>query len=114
MGRAAMVAGLGLLAPRAMPAANATVMPAMTSEQFLVEGEVTARAETEFTVRQPAAGGRIVTIQVSDQTTINRGAASIPLADLRVGEKVSVTVAWQANGRLIAVKVAVRLPEEQS
>ncbi len=88
------------------------VVRVMTSDQFLVNGEVTARTDTDFTVFD-AAAARTVTIQVSDETTITRGAANIPLGDLRIGEKVSVTVKREANGRLVATKVMVRQPEDQ-
>jgi hypothetical protein len=95
-----------------IPTTLRPVAPLLTSDQFLVNGEVAAKSDADFSVRDTAAG-QTVTIQVSDETAITRGAATIALADLKVGEKVAVTVMRSANGRLVATKVIVRLPEEQ-
>lgn len=88
-------------------------VPMMTSDQFLVNGEVSSRTDTDLTILQPAEG-RTITVQIADDTAITRGAATIRVLDLRVGEKVSVTVAREANGRLVAAKVHVRLKDEES
>ena len=109
---AAMALGATVATAEVPDVTAVRVVRVMTSDQFLVNGEVTARTDTDFTVFD-AAAARTVTIQVSDETTITRGAANIPLGDLRIGEKVSVTVKREANGRLVATKVMVRQPEDQ-
>jgi len=86
----------------------AKALPMMTSSQFLLNGEVSARTETDFTVVNKA--GQTTTVLVTDDTTITKGAATIKLADLTVGDKVSVTVMRAADGKLQAAKVLVREP----
>jgi hypothetical protein len=96
-------------AARALEAtARGEAIPLMTSNQFLVNGEVTARTEADFTVVN--AAGQVTTFLVTTDTSITKGGATIHLADLAVGDKVSVTAERAADGKLQAASVLVRVP----
>lgn len=81
-------------------------VPVMTSDQFRVAGEVVARTESELTVVTRLSEVR--TIQVTDDTAITKGGATLRLPDVMVGDKIDVTVARGGEGRLRAVTVTVR------
>lgn len=106
-----VVGGAPLFARSLPPAGLPGVEALITSDQFLVNGEVSARTDTDLTVLKPTTA-QATTIQVSDETIITRGAVTIHLRDLKVGDKVTVTAAREANGLLVAAKITVRLPDE--
>jgi hypothetical protein len=83
---------------------------AITSSQFIVNGEVTERNETGFTVLSRTS--ELTTVLVTEDTAITKGAVTIKLTDLAVGDKVSVTAMRSADGKLVAVSVAVRVGNE--
>lgn len=87
-------------------ATGVSVVPVMTSDQFLVAGEVVARTESELTVVTRLSEVR--TLQVSEDTAITKGGATLRLPDVMVGDKVNVTVSRGGEGRLRAVTVTVR------
>ncbi len=84
----------------------ATVVPMITSSQFVVTGEVIARTEIDFTVL--TRDSQLVRIQVNRDTSITKGAESLRLAELMVGDKVDVTLMRAGDGSLQATYVAVR------
>lgn len=79
---------------------------AVTSDRFVVRGEVLGRTEGGFTVLTPDS--QLRTVQVSRETSIVKGAETIKLTEVAVGDRVSVTLRRVADGSLQAVNVAVR------
>lgn len=86
------------------------LIPVINSSQFVVTGEVTARTETEFTVLSRTS--QLTTLQVTEDTSIIKGAVTIRLADVSVGDKVSVTAERAPDGKMRAVSVSVRVGNE--
>lgn len=78
----------------------------LTSNQFVLAGEVLARAETSLTI--VSRGSEVTSVQVTRSTTITKGAETISLSDIAVGDKVDVTLMRGGDGNLQAVSVAVR------
>ncbi|ACB74977.1 hypothetical protein [Opitutus terrae] len=93
-------------ATRAQTDAPRAATPVVTSHEFLLQGEVIARNELGFTVL--SRGSELQMVRVSRTTSIKKGAETIRLADVMVGDKVSVTLKRGADGNLLAVDVAVR------
>lgn len=87
---------------------GATLQPvaAVTSSEFVVVGEVIARSDTGLTLL--SRGSELTTINVNRYTAIKKGAETIRLADVMVGDKVSVALTRGADGSYQAVNVAVR------
>lgn len=103
--------GAGLRAQLAeIPAPRVSYVRTVTSEKFVVTGEVTARGDSDFTIVDRTS--EIATVQVTENTAILKGAVSIRLADLSVGDKVSVTAIRGGDGKLQAVNVTVRVGNE--
>lgn len=93
-----------------IPPPRLTFVRTVTSEQFMIAGEVTARTDLDFTILDRSS--ELTTVQVTENTAIVKGAASIKLSELAVGDKVVVSVMRMADGKLQAVNVAVRVGNE--
>jgi hypothetical protein len=93
-----------------IPAPHVSFVRTVTSEQSMIAGEVTARTDLDFTILDRAS--ELTTVQVTDGTVIVKGAVSIKLSDLAVGDKVTVTVTRGGDGKLQAVNVTVRVGNE--
>ena len=93
-----------------IPPPRLSYVRTVTSEQFLVTGEVTARTDVGFTVL--GRNSESITVQVTENTAFLKGAASIKLSDLFVGDKVTVTLVRAGDGQLQAVNVTVRVGNE--
>jgi hypothetical protein len=93
-----------------IPPPRLTFVRTVTSEQFMIAGEVTARTDVDFTILDRTS--EVTTVQVTENTAIVKGAASIKLSDLSVGDKVVVSVMRTGDGKLQAVNVAVRVGNE--
>lgn len=104
MAGAAIVAGGSHL--QAQETAQGPEQVGVTSDRFLVRGEVIARTDGTFTVLTPDSQLRIV--RVSRDTSIVKGAETIALAEIAVGDRVAVTLRRIGDGGLLAVNVAVR------
>ena len=89
-----------------VPLPRLATIQAVASNNFMVSGEIVTRNEIEFTMI--VRNSELMTVQVTNDTAILRGAESIRLSDLNVGEKVVVTVMRGAEGKLLAVNVTVR------
>jgi hypothetical protein len=100
------VFAFGFAAVAASAAAGLPVEPLMLSNQFMVTGEVVTRGEMAFTVMGP--GAQLTTVYVNPDTSILKGAETIQLADIFVGDKVTAVVMRSADGKLQAVKVDVK------
>lgn len=102
-----LIALAGGAAAPAMPGwADTALEPLILSNQFMVAGEVITRGEMAFTVL--GSGAQLTTVYVNPDTAILKGAESIRLADVFVGDKVSAVVMRSADGTLQAVQVTVR------
>lgn len=88
------------------PSQQAELKPMILSNEFILAGEVIARDDAGFTVL--GVGSQLTVVQVSSETAILKGAESIRLAEIMVGDKVSATVMRGGDGSLQAVKVEVR------
>lgn len=93
-----------------IPPPRLTFVRTVTSEQFMIAGEVTARTDVDFTILDRTS--EVTTVQVTENTAIVKGAASIKLSDLAVGDKVVVSVMRTGDGKLQAINVAVRVGNE--
>ena len=93
-----------------IPAPRLSYVRTVTSEQFVVAGEVAARTDLDFTIVDRSS--ELITVQVTENTAIVKGAATIKLSELAVGDKVTVTVMRGGDGKLQAVNVAVRVGNE--
>ena len=89
-----------------VPLPRLATIRALASDHFMVSGEIVRRNEIEFTliVRK----SELMTVQVTNDTAIMRGAESITLSDLAIGEKVVATLMRGGEGKLLAVNVTVR------
>lgn len=87
-------------------AAAVETTPVVTSHEYVVVGEVVARTDTGFTVL--SRGSELRTIVINRYTSIKKGAETIALTDVQMGDSVSVTLRRAGNGQLQAVDVAVR------
>ena len=85
-------------------------VPVVNSSQFVVTGEVTARTDTELTVLSRTS--QLTTLQVTEDTAIVKGAVTIRIADVSVGDKVSATAERAPDGKMRAVSVSVRVGNE--
>lgn len=79
--------------------------PIVTSHEFVIAGEVVARHELGFTVL--SRGSELRTVVINRYTSIKKGAETIRLPDVRVGDTVTVTLRRAGDGQLQAVNVAV-------
>jgi hypothetical protein len=79
--------------------------PLITSSQFIVSGEVVGRTEVGLTVVD--RNSQLTTVIVNQDTTITKGAESIKLSEVMVGDKVNITIQRGGDGKLQAVAVAV-------
>jgi hypothetical protein len=93
-----------------MPLPRIAAIRAVTSTDFMVTGEVRTRTDTSFTILM--RGSELRTVQVTEDTAIVKGGATIKLSDLAVGDKVHVTLMRGGDGKLRAVNVTVRLGSE--
>lgn len=91
---------------RAQETTQGTEQVAVTSDRFLVRGEVIARTEGAFTVL--TQDSQLKVVRVSRDTSIVKGAETIALAEIAVGDRVAVTLRRIGDGGLLAVNVAVR------
>ncbi len=104
---AGCVLALGVAAsPAIADDAGATLVPVITSNEFVLSGEVVSRSDVGFTLL--GTGAQLTTVLVNPDTTITKGAVTIRLSDVMVGDKISVTVMRVADGSLQAVSVLVR------
>lgn len=95
-----------LAAPTPARGDGAQLETVMTSSEFVVAGEVIARNEMGFTVL--VRNSELTTVRVNRYTAIKKGAETIRLSDIMVGDKVSVRFMRSADGGMQAVNVAVR------
>lgn len=95
---------------RQVPTPRLASVRAVTSSDFMVSGQVTARADTSFTIL--SRGSELRTVQVTEDTAIVRAGALIKLSDLVIGDKVDVTLMRGGDGKLRAVNVTVRMGTE--
>lgn len=89
-----------------VPLPRLAMIQAVASNQFMMQGEVVRRTDIDFTMI--VRNTQVVTVQVTPETAIMRGAETIGVEDLRPGEKVVVSVMRGGEGRLLAVNVTVR------
>lgn len=89
-----------------LPLPQIATIQALASDQFMLSGEVTARTDIDFTLL--VRNSELLTVQVTKDTAILRGAESIKLSDLRPGTKVVVTTMRGGEGQLLAVNVTVK------
>lgn len=93
-----------------IPPPRLSYVRTVTSEQFQVSGEVTARSDENFTLLSRNA--ELITVRVTENTALLKGAASIKLSELFVGDKVTATLMRGGDGQLQAVNVTVRVGNE--
>lgn len=79
---------------------------AVTSDRYVVRGEVIARTDGAFTVL--TQDSQLQVVRVSRDTSIVKGAETIALAEIAVGDRVAVTLRRIGDGGLLAVNVTVR------
>lgn len=84
--------------------------PLATSEQFVRVGEVVARTDRDFTLLD--ADSKLYKVAINPETVIRKGAASIKLSELVIGDHVKVTLMQGGDGALYASEVLVRAPTE--
>lgn len=84
--------------------------PMLTSEQFVRVGEVVARTDRDFTLID--ADSKLYTVAINSETVIRKGAATIKLSELVIGDRVKVTLMKGGDGALYAFEVLVRAPTE--
>ncbi len=111
VGGAGLALGVGLCGQtvaRELPRARHFAV--ITSNEFLVDGEIVQRTEVGFTVM--SRGSELTTVWVSKDTSITKGAETIRLREVGIGERVSVTAKRAADGKLVAVNVTVHTPSE--
>ena len=84
---------------------NAAPTPVLLSNEVVVTGEIVSRTDQGFVVLSNASV--LVTVLVNADTSILKGAESIRLSDLMVGDKVSAKVMRTLDGGLQAVTVNV-------
>lgn len=101
---AALIAG-GMVRANAMP-----TMAVITSQEFVIRGEVTSRTPIELTVVTPDS--TVARIQVTDTTPITKAGSSLKPQDVMVGDKVTATVMRGGDEKLQAVRVTVRVGNE--
>ncbi len=89
-----------------VPLPRLATIQAVTSDQFMIQGEVVRRSENDLTV--VVRNHEAVTMQVTQDTAILRGEETIRVGDLRPGEKVVANAIRGGEGRLLAVNVVVR------
>lgn len=102
---AVMLAG-AISEARAQETINGQSSVSVSTDRFVVAGEVTARSETGFTLLTKRS--ELMTVQVGRDTAIVKGAQTITLTEIKVGDKVSVTLRRTGDGSLQAVDVAVQ------
>jgi hypothetical protein len=88
-----------------IPVPRVAMVRALSSSDFLVTGEVTARTGIDFTIL--VRGSELRTVQVTEDTAIVKGGVLIKLADVMVGDKVTATLMRGGDGKLRAVNVTV-------
>jgi hypothetical protein len=88
-----------------VPVPRVAMVRALSSSDFMVAGQVTARTEIDFTIL--IRGSELRTVQVTDDTAIVKGGALIKLSDVMVGDKVTATLMRGGDGKLRAVNVTV-------
>lgn len=104
VGLTAIVAGGWHL--QAQETAQVPEQVGVTSDRFLVRGEVIARTDGTFTVLTQDSQLRVV--RVSRDTSIVKGAETIPLAEIAMGDRVMVTLRRIGDDGFLAVNVTVR------
>lgn len=100
------VFGVSSTKPAAEVFATDTLKPVLTSNQFVLKGEVVGRGDIGLTLL--SRGSELTVVQVNRYTAIKKGAETIQLADINIGDRVSVTLMRSADGSLQAVNVEVR------
>lgn len=95
---------------RRVPVPRVAMVQTVTSTDFMIVGEVTARTETSFTIL--SRGSELRTVQVTEDTAIVRAGALIKLSELVIGDKVTATLMRGGDGKLRAVNVTVRVGNE--
>lgn len=88
-----------------VPVPRVAMVRALSSSDFMVAGEVTARTEIDFTIL--VRGSELRTVQITDETAIVKGGALIKLSEVMVGDKVTATLMRGGDGKLRAVNVTV-------
>ncbi len=91
---------------------RARLIATISSNNFIVSGEVVRRTETDFTVLD--RWSQLITIQVSPDTELKKAGALIRLSEMVIGEKITATVMRGGDGRLQAVTVTVRMGTERT
>jgi hypothetical protein len=82
----------------------------ITSQEFVIRGEVTSRTPIELTIVTPES--KVARIQVTDATSITKAGLSLKPTDVMVGDKVTATVMRGGDEKLQAVRVTVRVGNE--
>lgn len=89
---------------------SAQYFAVIASNEIIINGEVTERSESGLTVMSRTS--ELTTVIVTPDTAIKKGAVTIKLDEIGVGERVSVTATPAADGKLLAVEVLVRTGRE--
>ncbi|HVU23213.1 MAG TPA: hypothetical protein VHE13_03745 [Opitutus sp.] len=98
------------LAAGGVPSLPGAPIAIITSNEFVIRGEVTSRAPIELTVVTPES--KVARIQVTDSTTITKAGITLKLSDIRVGDKVTATVMRDGANKLQAVRLTVDTGDE--
>ncbi|MFW5699116.1 MAG: DUF5666 domain-containing protein [Planctomycetota bacterium] len=89
-----------------------------SADKGKVEGEITELVDSGFVVqpqaRKDAEAGDPVTVRVEEGTSITVNKESAEVGELAVGDKVKVKGKSDADGVLVARKVAATRPEEDA
>jgi hypothetical protein len=88
----------------------AAPMAVITSQEFVIRGEVTSRTPIELTIVTPDSS--VVRVQVTDTTPITKAGLSLKPKDVMVGDKVTATVMRGGDEKLQAVRVTVQVGNE--
>jgi len=105
-----ILVAMAMLAGLARPVRAAAMTAVVTSQEFVIQGEVTSRTAIELTIVTPDS--KVARVQVTDTTPITKAGLSLKPTDVMVGDKVTATVMRGGDDRLQAVRVTVRVGNE--